>query len=151
MWPDAIIEAVRHLVFVLLAALVLLPACSKKEVKRQSLDSKLAVEAFELAEAMRAAYTDLNFRGLKKYCTEDAYDQIIREIKRFESVQLVFTPRWVDIEQDSVFLNVSWQGTWTVEGEEKTSQGMAVLELQGTPLKLIRIMRANPFAQPELL
>lgn len=134
----------------LLVAALLLAACSKKEVKPPSPDSKTALAAFELAEGMRVAYVGRSFRELRQYCTQEAYDNIIRDIKKFKNVDLAFTPRWVDIEGDKVHLNISWKGRWILEEEkEREVQGMAVFELQGKPLKLTRILRENPFIQPE--
>jgi hypothetical protein len=138
----------KRAVFLLVLALVF-AACSKKEVKPTSPDSKTALEAFALAEGMRSAYVDRTFRDLMQYCTPEAYDGIVRDIKKFRSVDLSFTPRWVEIEGDTVLLNVSWQGRWALEGEAKEAQGMAVFELKGKPLKLTRILRDNPFSQPE--
>jgi hypothetical protein len=134
----------------LLILVVIFPACSKKEVKPPSQDSKTALEAFELAEGMRKAYVERTFRDLMQYCTEEAYDGIIRDIKKFRSVDLAFTPRWVEMEGETVLLNVSWKGRWAMEeGGVREAQGMAVFELKGKPLKLTRILRDNPFSQPE--
>lgn len=139
----------KKAVFLLLLWALVLAACSKKEVKPPSQDSKTALEAFELAEGMRSAYVDRTFRDLMQYCTPEAYDGLIKDIKKFRSVDLSFTPRWVEVEGDAVILNVSWQGRWALEGEAKEARGMAVFELKGKPLKLTRILRDNPFSQPE--
>jgi hypothetical protein len=136
------------LVMALLAALAL-GACGK-DLKRPSEDTLLAREAFALAEEMRAAYTGHEFRRLKGFCTADGYEELLRNIKRFESVELEFAPRWVDIKRDgAVFLNVQWEGIWHVEGGTEEERGMAVFELVGRPLRLRKVHRANPFSQPE--
>lgn len=119
-------------------------------MKKPSLDSEFAREAFAVAENMRKAYVEKDFENLRKYCTEEAYNSIIREIKRFDSVELEFTPRWVDIEGDTLTLNEQWKGRWMVNGEATEARGMAVFELKGTPLKLSAILRGSPFDQPPL-
>lgn len=130
-------------------AVLVLGACAKKEVKVQSEDSKLAVEAFALAEGMRQSYVGKDFKGLEKYMTAEGYKFVSKRLRDFEKAELSFTNRWVEIEGDKVVLNVSWQGTWTIRGRERQSRGMAVLEFVGRPLRLNRVLRANPFTNPE--
>lgn len=134
---------------VILIALAALGACGKKEVKPQSEDSKLAMEAFSAAEGMREAYVKKDFERLRQYTTEDGYRFIERRLDDFEKAELDFTNRWVEIEGDRLTLNVSWRGSWTVQGEEHDGRGMAVFQFRGRPLKLERILRANPFSIPE--
>jgi hypothetical protein len=134
---------------VVLVALLALVACSKKELKPQSEDSKVAVEAFSAAEGMRKAYVAKDFEALRQYATEAGYSFIERRLGDFDKAELEFTNRWVEIEGDRVTLNVSWRGTWTVGGDERGGRGMAVFQFQGRPLRLERIHRANPFSVPE--
>ncbi len=136
-------------VLLLVLAVTVLAACSKKEVKVQSEDSKLAVEAFSVTEDMRAAYVKKDFKALKDYMTAEGYGSVSRRLKDFEKAKLEFKNRWVEIDADRVVLNVSWEGTWTVGGKELTNRGMAVFELVGRPLKVNRIMRSSPFMNPE--
>jgi hypothetical protein len=134
---------------VLLLVLAALGACSKKEVKPQSEDSKLAVEAFSAAEGMRKAYVAKDFEALRKYATEDGYRSIEKHFGDFDKAELEFANRWVEIEGERLTLNVAWEGTWTVRGEERNGRGMAVFQFEGRPLKLERILRASPFSVPE--
>lgn len=135
---------------ILIISLLLLTAaaCSKKEVKRDSLDSRLAREAFEVAEELRQAYVSEDFGGMRAHATQEAYDGIVRDIKRFDEVELSFTPRWVEIEGDTLVLYEAWKGAWEMGGETKEARGLAVLEMKGTPLKLSGILRGSPFDQP---
>jgi hypothetical protein len=64
-------------------------------------------------------------------------------------VELDFTPRWVEIEKSKVYLNVAWKGAWVVGKETVRERGMAVFLFEGTPLKLSKIVRGNPFKYPE--
>ncbi|GAB4388739.1 MAG: lipoprotein [Thermodesulfovibrionales bacterium] len=136
---------------ILIIALVVLAAaaCSKKEVKRDSLDSRLAREAFEAAEELRKSYVAKDFGGMREHATQEAYDAIVRDVKRFESVELSFTPRWVEIEGDAVILYEAWKGTWKTGDEAREARGLAVFEMKGTPLKLTGILRGNPFDEPK--
>jgi hypothetical protein len=70
-------------------------------------------------------------------------------MKRFDSVELTFTPRWVEVEDSTVYLNVAWKGTWIVTGKQIEERGMAIFVLEENPLKLSKVLRANPFRQPE--
>jgi hypothetical protein len=133
-----------------LLALVLALACGgKKEVKQVSPESKLSLEAFSIAEEVRAAYVKKDFSTIKEISTADGYRDIIDSIKHFDSVELTFTPKWVEIEKSVVELNVAWKGTWTVGGETIAERGMAVFLLEGSPLKLSKVLRGNPFKYPE--
>jgi len=134
---------------ILLMAALFLASCGKKEVKRVAEESAIAQEAFLLIEDIRYAYVKNDRSALQGYSTTDGYRELIGAIKNFESVELTFTPRWVEIEDSTVYLNVAWSGTWTVMGKKTEERGMAIFVLGGRPLKLNRVLRANPFRQPE--
>lgn len=129
---------------------VLFAACSgKTEVKQVSQDSRVSQEAFTIAEALRTAYIKKDFTTIADICTKEGYRDIIDSIKHFDSVELTFTPRWVEIEQSKVYLNIAWNGSWTVGKDIARERGMAVFLLEGAPLKLSKILRGNPFKYPE--
>ncbi len=135
------------LCFVLLTVVT---ACGgKKEVKQQSRESKVAQDAFSVAEAVRSAYTKKEFTAIAERCTKEGYKEIIDSIRYFDSVELEFTPRWVEIEKSKIYLNIAWRGTWNVGKETIRERGMAVFLLEGIPMKLSKIVRGNPFKYPE--
>jgi hypothetical protein len=136
-------------VFVGLFVVMLMISCGKKEVKPVSQESKLAQEAFQLAETLRQAYVKNNRSTLEDTSTKDGYQELIRVIKKFDKVELTFTPTWVEIKDSSVYLSVSWKGTWTVGTKSTEERGLAIFVLEGNPLKLARVQRDNPFSQPE--
>jgi hypothetical protein len=129
--------------------LICIVSCGKKEVKKVSEESRIAQEAFQLAETIRNAYLDNNRKALEKNSTQDGYRDLIGAIKNFESAELEFIPTWVEIDTTVVRLTVSWKGTWTVRDLKKEDRGIAVFVLEGEPLKLAQALRANPFRQPE--
>lgn len=130
--------------------LTLISACGGKEpVKQQSLDSRMSEEAFSIAEALRTAYVNKDFASVTDRCTQEAYKDFIDSIKFFDSVELVFTPRWAEIEKSKLYLNVGWKGSWIVGKETVRERGMAVFLFEGTPLKLSKIVRGSPFKYPE--
>jgi hypothetical protein len=138
-------------ILLLLAALslLLLPACGGKEAKKVSPESLLAQEAFELAETLKSAYVGKDRSGLERNSTESGYRELIGGMKDFDSSDLSFTPTWVEIQDTTVHLTVSWKGTWAMKGKNTEERGLAVFMFEGTPLKLSRVQRANPFRQPE--
>lgn len=135
-------------VLLLIIAVALLSAC-EKEVKRQSEDSFLALEAFDLTEAIRRAYVERDFNTVASYCTEAGYREIEKDIKRFDRAELEFTPRWVGIEDDVVRLKVSWKARWALKDRVTEERGLAVFQLEGRPLKLSRVLRDSPFKYPD--
>ncbi|MBM4140267.1 MAG: hypothetical protein FJ242_02065 [Nitrospira sp.] len=133
----------------LFVSILLIASCGKKEVKKVSMESNMAKEVFALAETMRNAYVKNDRATLERNSTKEGYRELIGAMKSFDSVELTFTPRWVDIEDSVIYLNVSWKGTWVVSGKKTEERGMAIFVLEGKPPKLARVLRANPFKQPE--
>ena len=129
--------------------LVFFISCGKKEVKEVSEESLMAQEAFQLAETIKQAYLDNDRKALEKNATQDGYRELVGEIKSFDSAELEFVPTWVEIDDTVVKLTVSWKGTWIVSDFTKEDRGIAVFVMEGQPLKLASILRANPFRQPE--
>ncbi|MBI4824541.1 MAG: hypothetical protein HY805_09990 [Nitrospirae bacterium] len=129
--------------------ILLLSSCEKEAVKPPSEDSLIAQEAFGLADSLRSLYEGKDFEGLKDYATEQGYNDIKKDLAEFKGVSLSFTPRLVEIKAEAVYLNISWQASWSINGKVKEAKGMAVFELTGSPLKLNRIIRASPFKIPD--
>jgi hypothetical protein len=137
------------LVLLYFVGLSLLWGCGKKEVKPVSPESKIVQEAFGLVETIRNAYIKNDRETLERNSTNNGYRELIGAIKSFDSAELTFTPTRVEIENSAVSLNISWKGTWVVKDKKTEDRGMAVFVLEGMPLKLARVQRANPFRQPE--
>jgi hypothetical protein len=130
--------------------LVFIAACGgKKEVKEVSRESTMAQEAFAIAEAVRDAYVRKEFAAVTDRCTKEGYRDIIDSIRYFDSVDLTFAPRWVEIDKSKVYVNIAWKGTWVVGKNTIRERGMTVFQMEGTPLQLSKIVRGNPFKYPE--
>lgn len=130
--------------------LVFIVSCGgKKEVKPVSRESTMAQDAFAVAEAVRDAYARKEFTGIADKCTKEGYRDVIDSVRHFDSVDLTFTPRWVEIDKAKVYVNIAWKGTWVVGKDTVRERGMAVFQMEGTPLKLSKIVRGNPFRYPE--
>jgi hypothetical protein len=121
----------------------------KKEVKQVTQESRLSQESFAIAETMRDAYVKRDFAKIQEVSTADGYKDVLNAVKHFDSVELTFTPKWVEIEKTKVYLNVAWKGNWTVGSETIRERGMAVFLFEGSPLKLSKVVRGNPFKYPE--
>jgi len=143
------LELKNTLIFIYLITILLLVSCGKGEVKQVSQESKIAQEAFGLAETIRNAYIKNDIETLESSSTKDGYRELIGAIKTFDTADLTFTPIWVEIEGSKVSLSVSWKGIWIVRGKTTEERGVAVFLLEGRPLKLAKVLRENPFRQPE--
>jgi hypothetical protein len=140
----------KRTALILLVIFLMVPfSCGKKEVKPESQDSKTAKEAFALAENIRDAFIRNDKEALAGETDENGFKDITASSVSYESVDLTFTPRWVEIDQAKVMLNITWKSKWTVQGKQLEDRGMAVFVMEGRPLKLSRIMRANPFVAPQ--
>jgi len=137
------------LIFIYLITILLLVSCGKGEVKQVSQEAKIAQEAFGLAETIRNAYIKNDIETLERSSTKDGYKELIGAVKTFDTADLTFTPIWVEIEDSKVSLSVSWKGIWIVRGKTTEERGVAIFLLEGRPLKLAKVLRENPFRQPE--
>jgi len=126
--------------------MLLLSGC-ENEIKKPTEDTLLAKEAIAAVEGMRDAYLRRAFRDFRKFCTEGGYKSATRGIPTFKRVELDFTPRWVEIDEEgTIFINVSWNGQWDMGDKTRPANGMAVFKLTGRPLKVDSIERGSPFA-----
>lgn len=138
----------KRLVTAFLIMLVLTAACSKG-VKKVSDDSKMAVEAFAAADAIRDAYVKGDNRKIELYTTRDGYRTIISVMKKFDSAELSFNPTWVEIDSGRTLLHVGWKGKWKKGDDVFDERGAAVFVLRDRPLRVDNILRSNPFRYPE--
>ena len=139
----------KKIALLLLASFLILSCGGKKEVKQVTQESKAATEAFGVAETIKNAFIKKDSTTLQRNATEAGLKDIMAGRKVFDSVDMTFTPRWVEIEGDKILLNISWKSTWMLSGRKTEERGMAVFEMQGNPLKVTRILRANPFILQE--
>ncbi|MCX7914172.1 MAG: hypothetical protein N2511_06260 [Thermodesulfovibrionales bacterium] len=129
---------------------ILLASCGgKKEIKKETEESKIAKEAFSVIETVKKAYTNKDLETILRHSTKEGAVSIIKDLKRFDTVELTFKPIFTEIHTDKVLLNVSWQGKWQKEGKYLEDKGMAVFILVDKPLKIDKILRTNPFTLPE--
>ncbi len=136
-------------IFIYLFIIFFLISCGGKEVKKVSPESKLVQEAFTLAETIKKAYLKNDLETLEKNSTKEGFRELVGAMKSFNSAELTFTPTWVEIEDSTVNLNISWKGTWSVRSKVNEERGVALFVFEGKPLKLSQIKRSNPFRQPE--
>lgn len=140
----------KRLVLVMLVLPLLVASCGgKKEVKRVSEDSRIATEAFGVAEAVRDAYARKDIGAIENNTTKEGFQAVSRGLRNFDSVDLVFAPIYVEIIEGTVNLNISWKGVWKRGGTESEERGMAIFVLKGRPLRVDTVLRANPFRYPE--
>lgn len=122
-------------------------SCSK-EIKTVSDESKIAMEAINLVEKIKELYKEQNRSSIREITTKEGYDAVIKDIKVFELVELEFTPAFVEIKDNAVFLHINWSSKWQKIGDTFDEKGVAVFILKGNPLKLDNILRTNPFKYP---
>lgn len=132
----------------LFCILLVVVSCGKKEIKPVSRESKTALQAFKLADEVKQDFIKRDFAAIRQNSTEEGYDAIAGDKTSFDSLELTFTPRWVEIDKDRVVVNISWTSDWVIGGKEKQDSGMAVFIMKGLPLKVASIERANPFVAP---
>jgi hypothetical protein len=139
----------KKIISVFFLAVMLISCGGKKEVKQVSQESRTATEAFAVAEAVKNAFIKRDMATIQSQSTDAGFRDITASKKGYDSVELTFTPRWVEIEGSQLFVNIAWKSAWTISGRKSEERGMAVFVMEGTPLRISKIMRANPFIFPE--
>lgn len=137
--------------FLILALMisVFAASCAVRDIDPISKDSKLAVEAFALAETIREAYIRNDMVTIEKNTTRAGFRTISDVIRDFDSAELTFNPVLVKMEGDIIHLQLLWAGTWQKDGKTTEEMGRTVFILKDRPLKLDSILRTNPFKYPE--
>ncbi|MDI6744818.1 MAG: hypothetical protein QMD07_05510 [Thermodesulfovibrionales bacterium] len=138
----------KPLILLLIVSFALL-SCGKKEVKKVTEESKTAQEAIALAEEIKEAYLKRDLAAMEKNTTKEGYRELLGAIKSFDKAELTFSPKWVEMDKAAVSMKIAWSGKWIVSGETIEERGTALFIFEGSPLKLSRVLRANPFKQPE--
>jgi len=121
--------------------------CGGKDRVKPSADSILATEALNTANAIKTAYENKNENSLRSRLAPELAESISKELF-FEKAELSFTPRLVNIKASTVMININWQGTWVIKGNDIKNLGVAVFVFEGSPMKLIRVDGDNPFLTP---
>ncbi|MEO5359472.1 MAG: hypothetical protein H7843_03370 [Nitrospirota bacterium] len=128
--------------------LFVITSCGKKEVKVQPAESMKARVAVEKLQKIKDYYIKKDAEGLRSAITPEGFKIIASNMKKFDSVELNLSPRWVDIKDDSIVVLSAWDGTWKHSGQTITEKGTAMFLFTGTPLKLDAILRDSPFIYP---
>lgn len=135
----------KKITLLLLVSVLLLSCGGKKEVKQVTQESKTATEAFGVAETIKNAFVKKDLATIQRNTTEAGFKNITAGKQVFDSVDIILTPRWVEIEGEQILVNISWKSIWTLSGRKTDERGMAVFVMEGNPLKVTKILRANPF------
>jgi len=98
---------------------------------------------------MRKAYQNKDNYGIRKYCSESAYREIITSIKPFDKAELEFEPVLGEMESDGYKLYISWNGKWNYLNKETRRKRTRYILMKGNPPKIERIIRGNPFKYPD--
>ena len=139
-----------RLPIIFLVFLAVMAAGCSGNVKKPTEDSLIAMEALDMVEGLRAAYEKRDFSSMARYCTRDAYKDITGGLKSFDSAELKFTPKWIEINRDgdAVEMLVAWKGTWKTGELSTQKDGTVLFSIGGDPLKVREITRFSPFSQP---
>jgi hypothetical protein len=139
----------KKVMLVLLACCMAVSCGGKKEVKQVSQESKSTKEAFALAETIKTAFINKDLATIQRNASDEGYRDITANRKVFDSVGLSFTPRWVEIEGSRLMVNIAWKSSWALSGRRVEERGMTVFVMEGNPLKVTKILQANPFVVPD--
>ncbi|KJU86288.1 lipoprotein [Candidatus Magnetobacterium bavaricum] len=133
---------------VLLVLLFVLLSCGKSEVKVTPDESKIAGSAMEVIQQIRQMYQDHNKSALKELSTQEGYLGYLSATKDFDTASLTFTSKWVDVKDSTVEVNVTWKGSWKKGDTVSNEKGLCTFVLTRQPMKLLQILRENPFNYP---
>ncbi|MDA8086116.1 MAG: hypothetical protein M0Z75_05390 [Nitrospiraceae bacterium] len=138
----------KSLLIPLFLALALSAGCSKKEMKPVPEGAVYYNEANGVVQALRKGYINKDADAIKTVSTEKGYGEVAPNLGRFDSVELSFTTKWIDVTGQTMDVNVAWEGVWTKGDKKDHERGMAVFELAGTPPKFNGVLSGSPFVYP---
>lgn len=149
-WRVSIIRFIHIGLIGLVVLMAIMTAGCSSDIKLPTEDSLIAMKALELVEGIRTAYANKDFSSMARFSTHDTYRGITGGLKSFDSAELRFTPKWVEInrEGDAVEILVAWKGLWVVDEETTKKDGTVLFSFSGDPLKISSIKRLSPFSQP---
>ncbi|MFQ3573515.1 MAG: hypothetical protein SNJ53_02660 [Thermodesulfovibrionales bacterium] len=124
---------------------LMISACGKKEVKKETEEGRIASEIIVVSEQLRQAYIARDLQTIQRHTTSTVYRQITQYINEYKVIDIEFKPVWVEIDTKGVTLNISWKGKWEKSGKNIEDRGMAIFEFTGQPPRVAKILRANPF------
>jgi hypothetical protein len=142
----------RTAVFLLALLTLVLSSCATEEKRGPSEDVLLTDRALEVVEHVRAVYARGDVKAMKPLFTEEGYSRMVRDVKKFESVELEFTPRWVEIKADgAVHVQVVWEGTWDLgDNWVEVRDGMVTFVLEPGKWLIRDLKLTSPFGQPDI-
>ncbi|MDA8089331.1 MAG: hypothetical protein M0Z61_03780 [Nitrospiraceae bacterium] len=135
----------RSFIILLLFVLAASAGCSKKQVKPVPEGAVYYNNANKIIQVLRNGYAAKDPGIIKAVSTQNGLNAIVPNLGRFDSVELTFTTKWMDVSNGGATVNVEWKGVWTKDGKKDSESGMAVFVLTGNPLKFDKILTGNPF------
>lgn len=132
-------------VFLMLGALILLPACGDDEVKPNR-DSIITTNALATVKEMFSNYRGREFDLMGSHFSP-AFKSF-RPDTKFRSAKHEYEVQRVRIVDDSVQIVLGWQGTWKLKSGEIASGGQCTMFFSAGTGKLTGLEGDNPFAIP---
>ena len=139
----------KKIALLLLASFLLVSCGGKKEVKQVGQESKTATEAFGVAETIKDAFIKKDLATIQKNSTEAGFKNIAAGKQVFDNLDITCPPRQFEVQADQMMVNISWKSSWILSGRKIEERGMAVFVMEGNPLRVTKILRANPFILQE--
>ncbi|MBF0336774.1 MAG: hypothetical protein HQL05_02990 [Nitrospirae bacterium] len=133
---------------VLIMLLFVLLSCGKDEVKITPDESKIAASVMNVIDQIRQLYQGHAKAELKELSTPEGYMGYLSATKDFDTASLTFTPKWVNVKDSTVEINVAWKGVWRKGDDVVNEQGICIFVMTRQPIKLLQILRENPFNYP---
>ncbi len=128
---------------------VLTLGCSKDAVK-PSEDSLTAIEAISVIDAIKEAYENKREADLNNRMSSVLAGSVIKNLY-FKSVELRLTPRMVKLTDESVKVNLNWQGTWQFGNDKEVKiSGVGDLVFNKETMILTNVDGDNPFLTPAI-
>ena len=130
--------------------LIILSFSCSKDIVKPSADSLITTEVIGIIDVIKNAYESKHEIVLQNHMDSLLAGNIVKYLY-FENANLVFTPRLVRLTDESVTVNLNWQGTWKFDNDnEVTKSGVGNLVFHKETMKLTSIEGDNPFLTPAI-
>jgi hypothetical protein len=137
----------KNIIMILLISSALI-SCSS-EVKSDPQGTIITTEAFKTIESIKEAYLKKNIESIQSLATDDTFRLLKSQIKTFNEATLTFTPLWVETNDETIQVQMTWEGSWKQDKKTINERGVVLFVLLPKTYKLSQILRSSPFILPE--
>jgi len=136
----------RAFLFILIL-LITSTGCAVKEEVKLSEESVTARNAISAVDAIKDAFIKKDRAAIQEKVESGLSYEILNGLT-FDSADMSFTVRMINISSLKVMVHLNWHGTWITGGSEARDRGVGIMVFNKDTMKLSQVDGDNPFHFP---